>query len=79
MNAMQTDHLHEVINLNTQAKAAFEAHRDCVYGPETVDQLFKLSEELKALGRMNRSLALEARIQSVEVLNRLREADSTWR
>jgi hypothetical protein len=61
----------EIAEMNMIAQQKFLENRSEPYGPDAIDHLVKLSEELKSVSRLNRSVALETRLHSRELVERL--------
>lgn len=64
--------LAEIAEMNLTAKQNFIESQSATYGPNEMDWLIKLSEELKSVAQANRSVAIEARARSRELIEKLR-------
>ena len=79
MYRVTTSMFTEIAEMNMIAQQNFIENCSAPYGPDEFDTLIKLSEELKSIARVNRSVAVETRMQSRQLIERLKEINQLER
>jgi hypothetical protein len=68
MYRVTNDMFAEIADMNEIARQKFSQVQSEPYGPDEMDSLFKISDELKKVASFNRSVAMEARLLSQALL-----------
>jgi hypothetical protein len=63
----------EIAEMNQTAQQNFIKRQLEPYGPGEIDNLLRVSEELKRIAKLNRSVAMETRLQSQALIKQQKE------
>ena len=73
MYRVSEDMFAEIAEMNQTAQQNFIKSQSEPYGPGEMDSLLRISEEIKRVARLNRSVAMVTRLQSQALLKKQKE------